>query len=391
MDDVFDLGLDRLVEIADDLKRSIPDPGVKAAGAPAIQRRPASIASGQARALDLGGTCLRAATVDWTGHRVGILDGPVVRKMPWQRGGAISQERFLTLQAEILEELRGPVALPLGYCFSYPSHTTADGDARLVAWTKGVSVSGVIGRRVGRLLCDELARRGVVRCRRVRVVNDTVALLWAALAGPPADFHLGLVVGTGANLAAFWPAPGPAGTEVAVNLEAGGFRPLHLTGSDDRVDRGSENPGDQRFEKAVSGLYLPRLLKSACSRWVAPQADDSRSLIGLLNLDPSAAAHETKVALALLKRSARLTACLLAAVIARRRELGPLATVRVIAEGGLFWSLADSGFDYRQTCTEALGRLLMTGGLDGVSVTVAPMADATLVGSALAALAEIGR
>ena len=43
---------------------------------------------------------------------------------------------------------------------------------------------------------------------------------------------------------------------MAINLESGNFSPPHLTTADDALDRASDNPGAQRFEKAVPGAWL---------------------------------------------------------------------------------------------------------------------------------------
>ncbi len=386
MDPAFDLSPAQLDDVVAAVKSDIGRRTSDAAWTAAGQRRvpDAAVPCGQARALDLGGSRLRAAIVGREAGHTRIVAGPALRDMPWQRGRILSRDRFLAFQSEALEALGGPCDLPLGYCFSYPCQATADGDARLLGWTKGVEVPDVVGHRVGRLLCDALAGRGRVRCRTVRVVNDSVALLWAGLAGPPADFYLGLVAGTGANLAVFWPAADAPGSEVAINLEVGGFHPPHLTDADETVDRESENPGAQRLEKAVSGLYLPRLLKAVCP--TAAVSGDSRDLIERVAADSSGARPEAAAAFALLRRSAQILAAVLAAAIGLRRQQGPIASVRVVAEGGLFWSCAEGRFDYRQTLLEALLPLMRRQDLEAVRVSVDRVANATLIGSALAAL-----
>ena len=49
---------------------------------------------------------------------------------------------------------------------------------------------------------------------------------------------------------------------IPVNLESGNFHPPFLTAVDNTVDGISGNPGKQRFEKAVSGMYLGDILKA---------------------------------------------------------------------------------------------------------------------------------
>ena len=62
----------------------------------------------------------------------------------------------------------------------------------MIEWTKGIRIAGTVGRPVGRLLAEELVRRGR-RVRTIPVLNDTVAsLLTAAAISPHSAHHIGL-------------------------------------------------------------------------------------------------------------------------------------------------------------------------------------------------------
>ena len=390
----FDLSRNQVNAIAADLEDQLAAALDEALAAPVWRSDPGlgrpALPEGRALALDLGGSRVRAALVRWTEGRASVETGPLMGDMPWQRGIPLDRERFLDIQAELIERLDPPAGLPLGYCFSYPTRATADGDGRLTRWTKGIEVPDMVGQPVGRLLAEHLARRGRVCCGRVRVINDAAALLHASLTEPAADFRIGLVVGTGTNLAVAWPwidpqAPGRAARgQVAVSLESGRFRPLHLTASDEALDAASENPGAQRLEKAVSGLYLQRLLQKAC----AP-ADPGGlpSLAALAEACPDAGDRAGSVARSLVRRSAMIVAALLAAAITLRRRAVPLKTVRVVAEGGLYWSRFQGRLLYSETVARSLSGLLAARqGPARVRVDIGVVADATLVGSALAAM-----
>lgn len=291
---------------------------------------------GEALVLDLGGTNLRAARV-----RLGPSPAVVgeVRSARLQLDG-LDHDGFFDLQARfaeaLLRETGGPLDLPVGYVFSYPTAVTADRDATLIHWTKGVELPDVVGRSVGAGLRAALERQGL-RPPRVTVLNDTVAALLcgAALhAGRPRD-TVGLIVGTGTNMAAFFDhraAPklpeGPGAW--AVNLESGAFDLPERGAADALVDARSVNPGAQRYEKAISGLYLPRLL--ALLEPEAPPCEDAGGLVTLRESDPDSPGGVA--AAALLSRSARLVAAGLAAVFDHLDGDGP---VGVLAEGGLFW------------------------------------------------------
>ncbi|NJO68486.1 MAG: hexokinase, partial [Bacteroidetes bacterium] len=88
---------------------------------------------------------------------------------------------------------------------------------------------------------------------------------------PGFDAYIGLIVGTGTNMATFFPSeyiPKLKGMEgwsgeTPVNFESGNFNPPHLTACDEEVDDKSDNKGAQRFEKAISGMYLGRVFRAA--------------------------------------------------------------------------------------------------------------------------------
>ncbi len=384
--DVDDIALDlpRLTAVRDALTARIEEglahDGRQIRALPAFLRPPRSGAAGRVLALDAGGTNLRAAVVelaaDGSGH---ITSGPVQATIPDGRDGArTDRAAFFAAHVALVRQLDGARGLPVGYCFSYPSASEPSGDARLLHWTKGVAVEGVEGTRVGAGLVEALAAEGFAP-GRVVVLNDTVASLLAA-AGHTArpERSIGLIVGTGHNLASFFdgaritklatPWSGP----MAVNLESGNFHPPHLSAVDDALDRASADPGRQRLEKAVSGYFLPQVFVQA-----RPARTDVRDGRTLLAVAASATDPDAALARAILDRSADLVAAALASVVGFHAP-DPSVPVTVLAEGGLFHATPAYAARVSKTL-EALGT--------PSPIRLARAPDANLVGAAFAASA----
>ena len=371
-------------QLARTLERLLADPECR----PDPALRAAVPLADAALGLDLGGSLARSALVRWGKAGARVEKGPLVVRTPWQRGVPFAMERFLDLQAELIEDLAPAPGLPLGYAFSFPIRLTGDGDARLIRWTKGVEVPEMIGRRVGRLLAQRIAARGRVCCGPVRVLNDSLALLYAGEGRDAAQMRMGLVVGTGTNLALAWPvrlaAGGEPDGEAALNLESGDFFLPHLTEWDADVDAASENPGRQRLEKALSGMYLNRMLARICT---ARGGGPPPLLESLADAAPAGSdAGMLHLARALVRRSAQIAAALLTAAVDLRHRITPIDTVRVVAVGGLLRGRLAGRCEYMGTLVQTLNELLKEYELGHVRVKVCTVPDATLVGAARAAL-----
>lgn len=64
----------------------------------------------------------------------------------------------------------------------------------------------MIGEPVGKPLLDYLNERNDIKFTGIKVLNDTVASLFAGLTNSGYDAYIGLIVGTGTNMATFIPA-----------------------------------------------------------------------------------------------------------------------------------------------------------------------------------------
>jgi len=350
--------------------------------------------SGRAMVLDLGGSHLRAAVVRLEDGAFDIECGPIETSMPWKRNQELERERYLGVQAELLEGLDETGPLPLGYCFSYPARPTPDRDAKLLSWTKEICIPNTVGNKVGRLLLEFLHRRGRVRCSAVTVINDTVASLLAGRTRPPKDAGIGLIVGTGTNMATFvsprripkLSARAMPDAPLPVNLESGNFDTPHRTREDRMVDEASENPGRQRFEKAVSGAYLGRVMQAACPEADLDAESGAEALVRLAHPDREPEPRRRVTAGRILLRSARLTAAAAAGLIGLLHAENPLRTVRIVAEGGLYWSDINGIPAYAQQVERTVCRLLAALEMPEVAVAIERIPDANLVGAAVAAL-----
>uniref|UniRef100_F6SN65 Hexokinase-3 n=1 Tax=Ornithorhynchus anatinus TaxID=9258 RepID=F6SN65_ORNAN len=160
--------------------------------------------------------------------------------------------------------------IKLGFSFSFPCHQTGLDRSTLISWTKGFKCSDVEGKDVVQLLRDAIKRQEKYRIDVVAVVNDTVGTMMSC-GSEELPCEIGLIVDTGTNSCYMEEARHVAGLEeeqeggkVCVNTQWGSFGDdgsLKQTSFDVQLDRFSLNPGKQRFEKMVSGMYLGELVR----------------------------------------------------------------------------------------------------------------------------------
>ena len=206
--------------------------------------------------LDAGGTNFRSGVVTFPPS----VESRVNKPMP----GVKSEVGVEDFYSALVEELRRvkPLATVenVGFCFSYPAEATADLDAKLIRWTKGIKAPGIVGQYVGR----ELVSR--VGGGKISIVNDTVATLLAAKATEGEreySSYLGFILGTGTNTAYVerntnilkLSGLDPAG-KMIINAESGSFNKIARSRFDDQMDAKTGMPGANRFEKMISGAYL---------------------------------------------------------------------------------------------------------------------------------------
>lgn len=351
---------------------------------------------GKALVLDLGGTNYRVAIVDFSTEKPIIYPNNGWKKdMSIMKSPGYTREELFKELADLIVEIKREEEMPIGYCFSYPTESIPGGDARLLRWTKGVDIREMVGQFVGKPLLDYLNEKNKIRFTGVKVLNDTIASLFAGLTDKSYDAYIGLIVGTGTNMATFIPSDKITKLDpechvqglIPVNLESGNFYPPFLTAVDDTVDATSDSLGKQRFEKAVSGMYLGDILKAAFPLEEFEEKFDARKLTAIMNYPDIHKDIYVQVAHWIYNRSAQLVAASLAGLIALLKSYNrDIHRVCLIAEGSLFWSESRKDKNYNILVMEKLQELLRELELEDVEVHINSMDNANLIGTGIAAL-----
>lgn len=397
---IFKLKTSQLRDIAQSLQKKIEKglekDGTEIACLPTYITPKTTNVNGQATVLDLGGTNYRVAVVDFADGKATIHPENGWKKdLSIMKTPGFTQEDLFKEQADPIGEIKREKEMPIGYCFSYPAESMPNGDGKLLSWTKGVNIKGMIGNPVGKSLLDYLNDRNEVKFTGIKVINDTVASLFAGLTDSSYDAYIGLIVGTGTNMATFIDAKHIKKLNpeynitglVPVNFESGNFDPPHLTVIDEKVDACSDSKNVHKFEKAVSGMYLGEILKSVFPCDEVEDKFDAQRLTTIMNYPDIHKRKYVEVAGAIYERSAKLVAASLAGLTLVLISHNPsIKKIRLVAEGSLFWSEYRKGKDYKDIVMAELQKLLTQFGHSDVHVHIAKMDNANLIGSAIAAL-----
>lgn len=171
--------------------------------------------------------------------------------------------------------------LRLGFTFSFPVDQKDINKGYLMRWTKGFDIRDAVGKDVCQLLQQEIDALGLPVIVAA-LVNDTVGTLMARSYTSPGKSGalIGAIFGTGTNGAYV----GELGSitklftekerrfvtstdKMVINTEWGNFdselRVLPDTPYDRALDANSVNPGMQMFEKRVSGMFLGEIIRNA--------------------------------------------------------------------------------------------------------------------------------
>lgn len=352
--------------------------------------------SGKALVLDLGGTNYRVAIVDYSKKEPVIYPNNGWKKdMSIMKSPGYTREALFKELADMIVGIQREEEMPIGYCFSYPAESLPGGDEKLLRWTKGVDIKEMIGQPIGLPLLNYLNERNKIRFTGIKVLNDTIASLFAGLTDNRYDAYIGLIVGTGTNMATFVPAEKISKLDrtynmrglIPVNLESGNFHPPYLTTADDMVDVTSNSPGKQRFEKAVSGMYLGDILKATFPLDEFEEKFDARKLTSIMNYPDIHKDVYVHVAHWIYNRSAQLVAASLAGLILLLKSYNKdIRNICLVAEGSLFWSENRHDRNYNILVMEKLRELLSEFSLEDIEVHVNRMNNANLIGTGIAAL-----
>ena len=235
----------------------------------------------------------------------------------------------------------------LGHTFSFPSSQDDLNNAKLIIWTKEFATPGVEGEVVNDLLLDALKKRGIENVIPVAVINDTVAVLLSA-AYKQADVYTGSIYATGHNTCylegSIHDPKGFGKGGMILNLECGNFMKLTPNRFDTELDQKSEKPGEQRFEKMVSGRYMGELFSMAVAELLEDKKFDFTS-IDMSGIVADESPQLTKAAEIIAEKIGRE---LELADVARIRELAAAIIIRsarlvTASYVGIVWQRAGSG------------------------------------------------
>ncbi|KAG7021894.1 Hexokinase-2 [Cucurbita argyrosperma subsp. argyrosperma] len=235
-------------------------------------------------ALDLGGTNFRVLRVQLGGkeERVARKEFVEVSIPPHLMTG--SSEALFGFIAEALakfveEEGDGfhPVSgrqRELGFTFSFPVKQTSIASGTLIKWTKGFNIEDAVGEDVVAEITKAMEKIGL-DMRVAALVNDTIGTLAGGRYNND-NVIAAVILGTGTNAAYVerahaipkWQGLLPQSGEMVINMEWGNFRSSHLplTEYDHALDLESLNPGEQIFEKIISGMYLGEIVRRVLCR-----------------------------------------------------------------------------------------------------------------------------
>ncbi|XP_028585289.1 hexokinase HKDC1 isoform X3 [Podarcis muralis] len=231
--------------------------------------------NGKFLALDLGGTNFRVLLVKIrSGRSKSVRMYNKIFAIPLEIMQGTGEELFdhiVQCIADFLEYMGIKGArLPLGFTFSFPCRQACIDKGTLVGWTKGFKATDCEGEDVVDMLREAIKRRNEFDLDIVAVVNDTVGTMMTC-GYEDSNCEIGLIAGTGSNVCYMEDmrnieiVEGDEG-KMCINTEWGGFGDNGCidnlrTKYDKEVDEGSLNPGEQRYEKMTSGMYLGEIVR----------------------------------------------------------------------------------------------------------------------------------
>ncbi|EIM87021.1 hexokinase [Stereum hirsutum FP-91666 SS1] len=237
--------------------------------------------TGDFLAVDLGGTNLRVCLVTLQGDGKFEITQSKYRLTEEQKQE--DGQKLFDFCAECLQtfvstnfeegSIKEGELLPLGFTVRFPFSQDRIDHGELIRWTKGFGAANTEGRDVAEMFRNSLKKYNVP-VQLTALINDTTGTLIASHYVNPRT-KIAVIFGTGCN-AAYMEKVGKIGkikdlgidaeAEMAINCEWGAFDSFeheHLprTKYDVSIDENSNKPGEQAFEKLISGRYLGEILR----------------------------------------------------------------------------------------------------------------------------------
>ncbi|KAF9477658.1 hexokinase [Pholiota conissans] len=342
-------------------------------------------------ALDLGGTNLRVCLVTIQGEGKFEITQTKYRLTEEQKQD--DGQKLFDFCAECLQTfidtsltdgtsyLKNGQKIPLGFTFSYPCSQERIDHGVLIRWTKGFGAANTEGRDVAAMFRQSLEKYQLP-VELTALINDTTGTLIASHYVDP-QAKIACIFGTGCNAAYMEDLADipklkdfniDPKAQMAINCEWGAFdsllhEELPRTKYDIIVDESSNKPGEQAFEKLISGRYLGEILRLVICELIdegvlflgqntyklespyvfetaflslmeSDPTDELLMIIGIFShffaVETTLAERQFFRALAMLigRRAARLSACGIAAIVSKKGYLEKGCTVG--ADGSLY-------------------------------------------------------
>eukprot|EP00794_Sanderia_malayensis_P005743 gene5743-6445_t len=234
-----------------------------------VRSTPDGTEEGDFYALDLGGTNFRVLLVKIHNGQIEMIHKQYAMDDSLMKG---TGQKLFGYIADCLAKFAGEHHMnrlcSVGFTFSFPIHQTSLTSGNLIKWTKGYSADGVEGRDIVQLLHGCIDEKDDFDVDKIALVNDTTGTMVACAFDDP-DVEIGLILGTGTNACYMekienipkWDGDMNSPKQVIINTEWGAFGEkgeidFVKTEYDITVDKNSLYPGEQVYEKMISGMYL---------------------------------------------------------------------------------------------------------------------------------------
>lgn len=243
-----------------------------------VRHLPDGSERGKILAVDLGGTHYRVLEVELEDKDNVKINSKIFVVPETVRIGE-GEQLFEYLAKCVVDflKLRGlhqpHLSLAMGFTFSFPCQQMSLNAAKLITWTKDFRCADVVGTDVVSGLQSAINKHCVANVQVMSLVNDTVGTLMTC-AYKYDSCYIGAIFGTGTNACYVekldrvqkWKPDERGPSQVIINTEWGalgdhGCLDFLRTEYDKQIDKASRNPGKQRFEKMISGMYLGELTR----------------------------------------------------------------------------------------------------------------------------------
>ena len=317
-------------------------------------------------AIDAGGTNLRVALVRVSASGCQIKKLKQV-SMPGSRFEVPAQKLFDTI-ADLIKSIVSPRKYSIGFCFSYPVELLENKDAKVIAMSKDIKITGIKNTTLVQPLLNTIYQAmPSIEISKVVVLNDTVATYLSAISLQSLAMEnncMGVILGTGFNICYTENncniskiALNENGYQI-INIEAGLFNQLNIGKVDELVNKKYTN-NLAPLEQQISGKFLPDIINCAVGLAIQDKIfsehfsqsykcyDDAKQISKFLeypNENTNYSADDTQLLYylidCLLERAAINFACTLIAV-AKKTGVGknPINPVIVPIEGTTFYKM----------------------------------------------------